>query len=173
MSPVKRKRESGKSLTQTELRILARLADRIFPKTDTPGASECGAVDYVTIALGGDYAHYLSLYRNGLRAVDRHSRRRFRATFSALEAARRDLVLADFEAGNIPDFRKAAEFFETVRYHVMEGVFGEPQYGGNKDMIGWSLVGFPGQQLGYPDPYVNKQVDLSPIATDYRNTKED
>lgn len=163
MSPVSRKRGSPKNLSEPELQTLARIAERIFPKTDTPGALEAGALEYIVKALRGDYAHYLPLYRRGLRAVDRHSRRRFGATFSALEAAQQDLVLADFEAGNIEDFGKAPEFFETVRYHVLEGVFCEPQYGGNKDMIGWRLVHFPGQQHGYPDAYINKEVDLPPI----------
>ncbi len=62
----------------------------------------------------------------------------------------------DFEAGVVAGFKQAAEFFETVRYHVLEGVFCEPQYGGNRDMIGWRLVDFPGQQFGYADAYVNK-----------------
>jgi hypothetical protein len=163
MSPVNRKPKSPNGLSDTELRLLARIADQIFPSTDTPGASECGAIDYIKLALAGDYANYLSLYRRGLRAVDRHSRRRFGATFSTLDATQQDLVLADFEAGNIPDFKKAAEFFETVRYHVLEGIFCEPQYGGNKDMTGWRLVHFPGQQPGYPDAYINKEVDLPPI----------
>ncbi len=173
MKPVNSKRQSSKALRETELRTLARIADRIFPDTDTPGASKCGAVDYIKIALAGDYAQYFSLYRHGLRAVDRHSHRRFGTTFSALDAAQQDLVLADFEVGNIPDFKKAAEFFETVRYHVLEGIFCEPQYGGNRDMIGWRLAHFPGQQFGYPDAYINKQVDLPPIAVDNRKAEKD
>ena len=64
-------------------------------------------------------------------------------------------------------FKKAAEFFETVKYHVFEGVFCEPHYGGNKNMDGWRVVGFPGQQWGYPDPYINKPVDIEPVAVDY------
>jgi hypothetical protein len=40
-------------------------------------------------------------------------------------------------------------------------------------MMGWRLVNFPGQQLGYPDAYINKQVDLSPLAADYQKTVED
>ena len=51
-----------------------------------------------------------------------------------------------------------------MRAHVLEGVFGEPNYGGNKDLIGWRLVGFPGQQYGYPDAYINRVVDMEPIA---------
>lgn len=163
MSPVNRKRESPKSLSEPELQTLARIAERIFPKTDTPGALEAGALEYIVRALRGDYAHYFPLYRRGLRAVDGHSRRRFGAAFSALGAAQQDFVLADFEAGNIPNFKKAAEFFEAVRYHVLEGVFCEPQYGGNKDMIGWRLVHFPGQQPGYSDAYIDKRVDLPPM----------
>jgi gluconate 2-dehydrogenase gamma chain len=167
------KPRSSRTLSETELRTLERIADRIFPKTDTPGAVEAGALDYIAIALGGDYAHYLSLYRRGLSAVDRHARRNFGATFTALDTGQQEVVLADFEAGNVADFKKAGEFFETVRYHVLEGVFCEPQYGGNKDMVGWRLVNFPGQQLGYPDAYMNKQVDLPPVAIDYRKAEED
>jgi len=173
MSRVSDKHESPKKLSETELQTLAGIAERIFPKTDTPGALECGAVDYMNISLAGDYAHYLSLYRHGLRAVDRHGRQRFGATFSALDTVQQDLVLADFEANNVADFKKAAEFLETVRYHILEGVFCEPRYGGNKDMIGWRLVNFPGQQFGYPDPYINKQVDLPPVAVDSRKTEKD
>src|SRR6266550_3132007 len=126
-------------LTVGETKTLAAVADRIFPKTDTPGAVEVGAVDYIEIALTAD---------------------------------QRDAVLADFEAGAVPGFKKAAEFFETVRYHVLEGVFCEPQYGGNKDMIGWRLVNFPGQQFVYADAYINKRVDLESVAVDYTKIEE-
>jgi gluconate 2-dehydrogenase gamma chain len=160
-------------LTQTEVRILERIANRIFPKTDTPGAVECGAVDYIQTALDGDYADCLPLYREGLGAVDRHARQKFGAAITALEDDKQDSVLADFEAGNVSDFNGAAEFFETVRYHVLEGVFCEPQYGGNRDMLGWRLVNFPGQQFGYPDPYINKQVDMPPLAVDQRKAEKD
>ena len=113
------------------------------------------------------------LYRRGLRALDRHARRKFGAKLTLLEPERQDLVLADFDAGKVSDFKKAAEFFETVRYHVLEGFFCEPQYGGNKNMIGWRLVNFPGQQLRYPDAYINRQVDLPTVAADYQKVEED
>lgn len=155
------------ALTSNELEILAAIAERIFPTTDTPGAVEIGALYYIRIALAGDYAALLPLYRQGLRAVERHAVKRFGARFAALSADQQDLILGELEADTVPKFKKAAEFFETVRYHVLEGVFCEPQYGGNKDMLGWRLVGFPGQQFGYADPYINRRVDLEPVAIDY------
>ena len=153
-------------LTQDEAEILGLIAERIFPKTNTPGAVEIGAVSYIDIALAGDYAPLVPLYRQGLRAVNRYARAKYERAFRSLSDELRDAVLVAFESGSIDEFKNAAEFFETVRYHVLEGVFCEPQYGGNKDMLGWRLVDFPGQQFGYPDAYINKRVDLEPVAVD-------
>ena len=153
-------------LTPDEAETLGLIAERIFPKTDTPGAAEIGAVTYIDLALAGDYASLLPLYRAGIRAVNRYARSKFGRAFHLSSDDLKDAVLMDFAAGSIAEFKSAAEFFETVRCHVLEGVFCEPQYGGNKDMTGWRIVGFPGQQLGYDDPYINRRVDLEPVAVD-------
>jgi len=162
-----------KVLTPAEVETLAAIAERIFPKTDTPGAVEIGALNYIDIALAGDYAALVPLYRQGLRAVKCHAHKRFGARFVALSGHQQDEILGEFETGNVASFKKASEFFETVRYHVLEGIFCEPQYGGNKDMLGWRLVNFPGQQFGYGDAYINRHVDLEPVAVDYRKTRKD
>src|SRR5262245_13747436 len=160
-----------KILTAFEWKTLAAIAERIFPKTNTPGAVEIGALSYIKIALAGDYAALLPLYRDGLRAVERHAREKFARGFGALLGFQQDQVLSDFENGNVAKFKTAAEFFETVRYHVVEGIFCEPHYGGNKDMQGWRMVHFPGQQLGYGDPYINRFVDLEPVAIEYEKER--
>jgi gluconate 2-dehydrogenase gamma chain len=165
------KMASLKVLSDEEAVTLAAIAGRIFPKTDTPGAVEIGAVNYIDIALAGDYAALAPLYRQGLRAVQRYSRTKYGKKFLELADDDMDAVLRDFEAGTADTFKPAAEFFETVRYHVLEGVFCEPQYGGNKNMTGWRLVNFPGQQFGYPDPYINKRVDVEPVAVDSRKAE--
>ena len=38
-------------------------------------------------------------------------------------------------------------FFELVLGHTLEGTFGDPHYGGNRDFIGWELIGYPGLRL--------------------------
>ena len=164
--------ESSIVLSSEEMEILTAMAERIFPKTDTPGAVEIGAVHYIEIALAGDYAALAPLYRQGLRMLQRYARGRFAKHFIELSPAEQDAVLRDFESGAPDTFAQAAEFFETVRYHVLEGVFCEPQYGGNRDMTGWRLVDFPGQQFGYADAYIDRRVDLEPVSVDYRKSKE-
>ncbi len=153
-------------LSRSETRTLEAIAERIFPATDSPGAAEAGAVEYIDRALAGDYAEFLPGYRKGLHAIDRYAREKFGAKFITLSDADKDAVLLDCEAGQVPRFKNSADFFETVRCHVLEGVFGEPQYGGNRGLVGWRLVGFPGQQFGYPDAYIDKRVDLSPVAAE-------
>lgn len=149
-------------LTLRQRAIVSAAAARIFPTTDTPGATEAGAVDYIDRALAEAYPRDRGLYRDGLRALNRHARRRFGGPFIALTSRRQDAVLRDFERGGVSDFPAAALFFRTLWRHAMEGVFGEPGYGGNRDLVGWRLVGFPGQRFGYPGTPIDKP--LEPVS---------
>jgi hypothetical protein len=156
-------RSATPALEPVQVRVLEAVAERIFPATDTPGAVAIGAVEYILRALAGDYAEAVALYERGLGEIERHALKRFGRDFVILGADEMDSVLADFEHGRA-DFDGAVDFFETVRCHVLEGIFGEPEYGGNRDLAGWRIVDFPGQQHGYPDAYINRRVDLPPVA---------
>ena len=156
--------ERLQALTPRQARFVDAIAARIFPTTDAPGAVEAGAVFYIDRALAGPYARWLPRYVRGLRALNGHAKRQFGKSFEKLNGEQQDLVLSDLEAGKIAELRNGSEFFEVLRAHVLEGVFGEPSYGGNREMIGWKLVGFPGQQWGYPETYINKVVDLPPVT---------
>ena len=87
------KNSSPNVLTTDETKILAAIADRIFPKTDTPGAVEIGAVHYIDIALAGDYAPLVPLYRQGLRMVNRFAQEKFGRVFCQLTEAQKDADL--------------------------------------------------------------------------------
>jgi gluconate 2-dehydrogenase gamma chain len=156
--------ERLQALTPTQARFVDAVAARIFPTTDTPGAVEAGAVFYIDRALAGPYALWLSRYGRGLRALNLYAKKQFGKSFEKLTGEQQDSVLRDLEAGKITELRNGSEFFELLRAHVLEGVFGEPGYGGNREMIGWKLVGFPGQQWGYPETYINEVVDLPPVT---------
>lgn len=40
-------------------------------------------------------------------------------------------------------------FFAMLRRNTIEGVFCDPMHGGNVDMIGWQMIGFPGPHWSY------------------------
>lgn len=152
------------ALEPTELVTLEAISGRILPTTDTPGAIEAGAVFYIDQALADPYRAQLPRYRRALAELDRHCATRFGKSFAALAPEQQEEVLEALEAGKIAEVEGGPQFFETMRRHVMEGVFCEPHYGGNRDLVGWKLVGFPGQRYGYDEPYINKRIDLPPIA---------
>ena len=138
-------------LNKRQRTLLVHAVDRILPRTDSPGALDAGCDIYILRALAGPYAQHRSLYRVGLAALDHRAQERFGDSFENLAVRRRDAVLRDCERGRIPEFPAASGFFSTLWRHTMEGFFGEPEYGGNRDLAGWRLVKFPGHRFGYPD----------------------
>jgi hypothetical protein len=156
--------EGPAGLTDAELALLDAIAARVFPTTDTPGAREAGAVSYVTTALADAYASSLPRYRKGLAELERSCTARLGVSFLTLSDVQQDEVLRALQAGEITEVETGAEFFALARRHILEGVFCEPTYDGNRDLVGWALVGFPGQRYGYADPYINKVIDLPPVA---------
>jgi gluconate 2-dehydrogenase gamma chain len=95
-----------------------------------------------------------------LAALDGYCRATHNAPFAKLDAGKQDAVIAALEQGKATGFSwpSAQAFFNTVRTHTMEGMFADPVYGGNKDFLGWVLVGFPGaQQLFSPADLQSKE----------------
>lgn len=54
--------------------------------------------------------------------------------------------------------------FAVIREHTVEGYFCDPIYGGNRDTVGWKLVGFPGAQWGYTAEQMKPGFDASTIV---------
>ncbi len=53
--------------------------------------------------------------------------------------------------------RSQPEFTELLYGHVCEGMYGAPEYGGNRDQAGWKAIGFAGdvQPRGWTDAEVS------------------
>ena len=131
-------------LTPAEAETLAAIAERIFPKTNTPGAVEIGAVNYIDIALAGDYAPLVPAYRQGIRAVHRYARSKLRrALFRSLTTNCRTPCWSPSKPGRSAGFKNAAEFFETVRYHVIGRNFLRAAVRRQQGYDGLALVDLP------------------------------
>ena len=62
-----------------------------------------------------------------------------------------DQIVGTLEDGSASGFStvKADAFFKMVRTDIIEGMFGDPAYGGNRNKAGWRLINYPGAQRGY------------------------
>ena len=90
-------------------------------------------------------------YRAGLSAVDRYAGAKFNQKFVNLSEQEQDQIVADLANDKATGFDKpsAKDFFTMLRDHTIEGMFSDPAYGGNRDMVGWKLIGYPGAQRAY------------------------
>jgi gluconate 2-dehydrogenase gamma chain len=91
------------------------------------------------------------LYRMGIMAVNNYASTNHGAKYADLSEEQQEEImtaLADDQLdpiGGLP----SSEFFDVLRDHTIEGMFGDPIYRGNRDMVGWKLVGFAGAQRAY------------------------
>ena len=107
------------------------------------------------------------LYRASLAALDAYCKRTFAGkSFATLGAAEQDQVLTGLDKGEITLDGSGKAFFELILQNTMEGFFADPIYGGNRDMVSWKLIGFPGARYDYRDHVTkhNQPYPLPPVS---------
>lgn len=134
--------------------VIAALTERIMPDAPgKPGAREAAVANYIDLALAGAYKDQQDFYRSGLAQLDAYCHTQYKRGFAALTPEQQDDVVGALAAGKADGFTwpTAQNFFRTVRTHTLEGMFGDPIYGGNRNFAGWQLIGFPGSQMQYTE----------------------
>ena len=160
------------TLNGAETGTLAALVEGLFPRDELgPGAVDIGVVDYLRQAFLGPYRDLIPIYRQALAGLNAVAAREYGQGFSELASAPRDAIIRRLERGEIEELlhTDAAHFFRIVWQHLREGLFGDPIHGGNRDMLGWRLIGFPGAQYGYSE--ADQQLD-APINREPRSVAD-
>src|SRR5262249_18394555 len=82
----------------------------------------------------------------GIAATNAHCRKTYNKPFDRLAEAQREEVLLSLSTGKLTfdDGPPARAFWSIVYQTVMEGMFSDPMYGGNRNKAGWRMIGFPG-----------------------------
>lgn len=99
------------------------------------------------------------VYRAFLPGYDNYVRHTYGAPYPELTAAQQTSAMTDLQQNkaSIPlagsTSYAASDFYALFRQNVLEGMLSDPAYGGNKNMVGWKFVGFPGDPLRRGDPY--------------------
>ena len=134
-------------LTIDEARTLAAVCDQIIPADEDPGAAWAGVVNYIDLQLCGPLKLLQNSYRCGIAAIDRSSRILYGAAFPALSGNQQIELLTRMEQGKAPTEAwkqiSSTEFFGFLVDHTMQGFYGDPRHGGNRDRASWKMVGLP------------------------------
>jgi gluconate 2-dehydrogenase gamma chain len=154
------------------------LVDRLIPPDpQTPGGKDAGCAVFIDRQLAGPYGSYEGLYMRGpfadgtpeqglqspmtpaeryrqsLAAFYKYCRANYAGKpFAELPDDQKDKVISGLEQGSVKlDGANGQVFFEELLRNTQEGFFADPIYGGNRDMVGWKMIGFPGARYDYRD----------------------
>jgi gluconate 2-dehydrogenase gamma chain len=180
--------------TADEAASIEAIVDRLIPVDDRgPGGKDAGCAIYLDRQLAGPYGLGAGLYlrppfmpnapatmgyqspeqpaaryRAALAAIAEYVKTTFSGkAFRDLAPADQDKVLSGIETGSIKlNGVNGVSFFALLLQNTMEGFFADPIYGGNRDMAGWKLIGFPGARYDYRDwvDRHNEKYPLPPVS---------
>ncbi|HEX5226435.1 MAG TPA: gluconate 2-dehydrogenase subunit 3 family protein [Bryobacteraceae bacterium] len=152
------------ALSDSQLRLLAAIVDRVIPRDElSPSASECGVTNYINRSLGDYLAPEKPAFIEGLEMTDAFARRSQDKAFVELSAEKQDAVLTAMDNGTAEGFANSKAFFARARRLTLEGMFGDPYYGGNKDFAGWDLIKYPGPRLATTSEDQKMGVEIKPL----------
>ena len=154
-----------------EAAFVEALVDHMVPPDElTPKGTDLGINVYIDRALAGAWGKgdrlYMQgpwklgvpsqgyqlpltpaqLYRAGIEATNAYCSKTYGKPFDRLDEKQREDVLVGLSSGKVTfeSGLPARVFWTTVYQTVMEGMFSDPIYGGNRDKAGWKMIGFPG-----------------------------
>jgi gluconate 2-dehydrogenase gamma chain len=133
--------------TAEEAKTLAAICERIVPTDQDPGAAWAGVVNFLDRQLSGTYKRFRAAYRRGLAGVEQSSVALCGKRFVELPAPKQDEVLTALEKGGTPGevWKQlySREFFALLVNHTMQGFYGDPRHGGNRETVSWKMLGLP------------------------------
>ena len=182
-----------------EAAFVEALVDHMVPADElTPNGTDLGINIYIDRALAGGWGKgdrlYMQgpwkagvpsqgyqlpltpaqLYRAGIEATNAHCSKTYGSSFDRLSEAQREEVLIGLSTAKITfdSGLPVRVFWSTLYQTVMEGMFSDPIYGGNRDKAGWRMIGFPGVIAVHRDhveqyrgkPFPNKPLGISDMS---------
>jgi hypothetical protein len=144
------------ALTQAQADVIDAMTSRILPSVDgRPGAHEAGVLFFIDRSLSTFNTAGKKLYASGITDLNRRASRLWKGTasFAALTTPRQVELLHAIEK---------TPFFEAVRFDTIVGTFALLTWGGNRDHMGWHMLGLDHQPayqapFGYYDADVNRR----------------
>lgn len=135
---------SWRFLSDAEAETLEAICEQIIPADQDPGAAWAGTVRYIDRKLAGFLRQHQETYRIGIAEADR----RAGGTFARATSGKQLEVLQEMDKDE-----KTKAFFSLVVNHTMQGFYGNPRHGGNRDYCSWRMLGVPASPVRGRDMY--------------------
>lgn len=137
--------------TNHEAKVLGIICNQIIPEDDFPGAVDAGVIYYIDQRLISKYSELKNKYRKGLKSVEESCQQMHGKSIFELTWEQQTQFLVQMEKNKLAQKfwakQSSSSFFYLVRKHTIEGYFGHPRHGGNKNLAGYRLVHFEYPEL--------------------------
>ena len=124
--------------TDREARTLEAILERLIPEDDAPGARQAAVIHYIDRQLKTHFRQHRKTYRDGLAEADRLAGGRLADAPPEVQ----EKVIHDLERK-----RATQPFFELALAHAMQGFYGNPRHGGNREFASWRMLGIAPVQV--------------------------
>lgn len=136
-------------LSAEEASLVEAVTEQIIPADRDPGAKEAGVVNYIDRQLDGPFQRFAANYHKGLACLAQTSQALFGKPFEQLGWPDQTRLLQAMESGKVPkdiwSDPSPRDFFSMLRDHTMQGFYGSPRHGGNRNYVSYKMLG-----LEYP-----------------------
>ena len=141
-------KQSYQVFTGDEAACLIALCEQIIPADEYPGATDAGVIHFIDRQSKLRFPAERTLFKNGVASLETWSKATYNQPFENLDASTQIAVLQSMEKDEIKsDLWKVSpkEFFEKLLARTMQGFYGSPRHGGNKDYVSFKML-----RLDYP-----------------------
>ena len=137
--------------TEAEAALLIPICEQIIPRDDAPGATDAGVIYYIDRQLVGPLWRSQQAYRAGLESFRKTCLQVYSTPFEKLEAKQQEAALKLVDSGKAPKALwtdpSASNFLKLVVSHTMQGFYGNPRHGGNRNFLSYKMLGVPYPQV--------------------------
>lgn len=141
--------QTCRCFTKPEEESLGAICEQFIPTDDYPGAKEAGVVNFIDKLLYQRFPELKEPYQKGLLALDKYCRDTFGKSFPELLGKEQTALLQQMEQNKLPETYwkdiPQRRFFDMVLRNTMQGYYGPPRHGGNKDYVSYRMM-----RLDYP-----------------------
>ena len=156
--------------TADQMRLIEAVVNRLIPADELgPGAGAAGVPVYLARSFAGHLSGETKAFSEGLASMEAAVHARHNTAFVQLPPAQQDEFLTAMERNEVSGFRPDSRtFFNRIRQLTLEGMFGDPWYGGNKGFVGWDLVRYPGPRMAVSAEDQRLREPVKPLRTSAR-----
>ena len=135
--------------TPEEALCIIAFCEQIIPKDESPGATDAGVIYYIDRQLSEVFDYYQETYRVGIKNLQAYCSKKYGKTFENVVFDEQTKLLKTLESNRLKETEwkqgKPSDFFNLIRSHTMQGFYGSPIHGGNKNYMSFEML-----RIDYP-----------------------